>query len=160
MRWPELLTFEHSADGLMRLIFVAVVGGILIMNSTVFEKGAKVRTELSVDSIYYPNVFLESIFYNLISNALKYTSKERTPEIMVRTYAREERVIISVKDNGLGLDLEKHGKKLFKLNQVFHPGHDSKGVGLFITRAQIEYFGGSIEVKSAPDKGAEFIVTL
>lgn len=37
MRWPELLTFEHSADGLMRLIFVAVVGGILIMNSTVFE---------------------------------------------------------------------------------------------------------------------------
>lgn len=37
MRWPDVLAFEHSADGMMRLLFVAVIGGILIMNSTVFE---------------------------------------------------------------------------------------------------------------------------
>ena len=68
--------------------------------------------------------------------------------------------MLSVKDNGLGLNLEKYGKKLFKLNQIFHPGHDSKGVGLFITKAQIESFGGSIRVESQENVGAEFIVTL
>ena len=72
----------------------------------------------------------------------------------------DNRPHISVKDNGLGLDMEKHGKKLFKLNQVFHPGHDSKGVGLFITKAQIESFGGSIWVVSKEDQGAEFIVKI
>ena len=56
--------------------------------------------------------------------------------------------------------MQKYGKHLFQLNQVFHEGYDSKGVGLFITKTQIESLGGSIEVKSAPGEGCEFIVTL
>lgn len=56
--------------------------------------------------------------------------------------------------------MEKYAGKIFKLNQVFHSGFDSKGVGLYITKSQVESLGGSIEVKSAPDVGSEFIVTL
>ena len=130
------------------------------LNSTIYEKNASVKLKLSVDFIRYPAVFLESILYNLISNALKYTSPKRTPEILISVYLADNRNTISVKDNGLGLNLQKYGNKIFKLNQVFHPGHDSKGVGLFITKAQIESFGGNIHVKSNEDEGAEFIVTL
>jgi len=130
------------------------------LNSTVFEKNAQVTVLLDVKTIHYPKVFLESIFYNLVSNALKYSSKERTPEITIRTYKDKDRIVILVKDNGLGIDLEKYGNRLFKFSQVFHEGHDSKGVGLFITKAQIESFGGTIQVKSAENKGSEFIVTL
>lgn len=132
------------------------------LNSTVFEKNALVILDLTIEEIQYPKVFLESIFYNLISNALKYSSADRRPEITIRTYSVEDRVILSIKDNGIGMDLIKNGNKLFKLNQVFHNNHtiNSKGVGLYITKVQIESFGGKITAKSRENEGAEFIVTL
>jgi len=130
------------------------------LNSTIFETGAFVQLSMGVPVIRYPKVFLESILYNLISNALKYISPSRIPDILVRTYSENGRTIISVKDNGLGIDLVKYGSKLFKLNQVFHKGMNSRGVGLYITKVQVESFGGTIQVKSRENEGSEFIVTL
>ena len=130
------------------------------LNSMIYEKTAAVRVRLNVEFIRYPAVFLESILYNLISNALKYSSPKRTPEVVISTHLSGDRPTISVKDNGLGINLEKYGNKIFKLNQVFHQGYDSKGVGLFITKAQIESFGGTIQVLSKEDEGSEFIVTI
>lgn len=130
------------------------------LNSTVFETGAFVQLNMEVPIIKYPRVFLESILYNLISNALKYISPDRIPDILVRTYMQDGKAVISVKDNGLGIDLVKYGSKMFKLNQVFHKGLNSRGVGLYITKVQVESFGGSIQVKSRENEGSEFIVTL
>ncbi|GAA4467981.1 hypothetical protein GCM10023093_24720 [Nemorincola caseinilytica] len=130
------------------------------LNSTIFETGAFVQLELEIKKIHYPKVFLESIIYNLLSNALKYISPDRIPDILLRTYEQDGKIVLSVKDNGLGIDLVKYGNKIFKLNQVFHKRPDSKGVGLYITRAQIESFGGSIQVKSRENEGSEFIVTF
>ena len=130
------------------------------LNSVIFESAAFVQLDLSVPIIRYPKVFLESIIYNLLSNALKYISKERIPEILLRTYEEDGRIKISVKDNGLGIDLVKYGNKIFKLNQTFHSHENSRGVGLYITKAQVESFGGNIQVKSRENEGSEFIVTL
>ncbi len=130
------------------------------LNSVIFEKNASIKGNIEVSTIHYPRVFLESILYNLISNAIKYSAKDRQPEILVSTYALDDKVVISVKDNGLGINLDRYGNKIFKLNQTFHKGYDSKGVGLFITKAQIESFGGTIKVKSKENEGTEFIVTL
>lgn len=130
------------------------------LNSVIFETGAFVQLELDVKKIHYPKVFLESIIYNLVSNALKYISPDRIPDILLRTYHQDNKIVLSVKDNGLGIDLVKYGNKIFKLNQVFHKRPDSKGVGLYITRAQIESFGGTIQVKSRVNEGSEFIVTF
>ena len=63
-------------------------------------------------------------------------------------------------DIGLGINLDKYGERLFKLNQVFHAGFNSKGIGLYITKTQVESLGGTIEVKSKENEGSEFIVTL
>jgi PAS domain S-box-containing protein len=123
-------------------------------------KKAVIKTDLRSTHIMFPKIYLESIFYNMISNAIKYSRPDVPPEINITSHEENGQVILIFKDNGLGLDLEKHGKDLFKLNKVFHPGHDSKGVGLFMTKTQIETFGGSIRVKSEPDKGCEFIVAL
>jgi PAS domain S-box-containing protein len=130
------------------------------LNSIVFETGAFVQLDMGIDTVRYPKVFLESIIYNLLSNALKYISKDRIPDILVRTYKEDDKIKISVKDNGLGIDLVKHGSRLFKLNQVFHKNPESKGIGLYITKAQVESFGGNIQVKSRENEGSEFIVTL
>lgn len=130
------------------------------LQGSIYEKHIQINLSLAVTSIEYPRVYLESILYNLISNALKYSAPSRTPEITIATSTIDDHTVLSVKDNGLGIDLNKYEHKVFQLNQVFHPGPDSKGVGLFITKTQIESLGGTIIVKSEPDKGSEFIVTF
>jgi signal transduction histidine kinase len=128
------------------------------LHGVIFEKKAEIRSQLDVEVIKYPRVYLESILYNFISNALKYSKPDRPPEITVRTFVENGRLALSVMDNGLGLDIKKYGKKVFLLNQVFHEGYDSKGIGLYITKTQVESLGGRVEVKSAVNEGSEFIV--
>ena len=128
--------------------------------STIFEKHAVVKLDLGVPKVSYPKAYLENILYNFISNALKYSRPDVPPEIVISTFNKNGRVVISVKDNGLGIDMEKYGDKVFKLNEVFHRGYDSKGVGLYITKTQVESLGGTIEVKSRVNVGSEFIVNI
>ena len=128
--------------------------------SEIFEKKAIIEFDLEVTTISYPRIYLESIVYNLLSNALKYAKTNTPPVIKFKTCLVNDRIVMTVSDNGLGLDLTKYGNKLFMLNQVFHKGYDSKGVGLYITKTQVESLGGFIEVKSQPDMGSEFIVTF
>lgn len=110
--------------------------------------------------IIYNEVYLESIFQNLISNAIKYRSPERVPYIHLKTAKKNGKTSLSVSDNGLGIDLKKHGSKLFGLNKVFHRHPEAKGVGLFLTRAQVEALGGSIKAESEVGKGTTFHINF
>jgi PAS domain S-box-containing protein len=114
----------------------------------------------AVDTIKYNESYLESIFINLISNSLKYSSPERPPRIEVTTTINEGKIELKITDNGLGIDLKKHGHKLFGLNQVFHRHKDSKGVGLYIVKNQIESLKGTISCTSEIHKGTTFIITF
>ncbi|HEY1008168.1 MAG TPA: ATP-binding protein, partial [Sphingobacteriaceae bacterium] len=107
-----------------------------------------------------PKSYIESIMQNLISNAIKYRDPSRRPEIRVRSHKQQGRTCIVVSDNGLGIDMEKHGADLFGLYKTFHNNRNSKGVGLYITRAQVLSLGGRIEVSSTPGKGSTFTVCL
>ena len=124
----------------------------------VSDKKAIIEKNLQVPIISYPKVYLGSTLYNLISNALKYSHPERRPVIKISTYLENDQLVLSVRDNGLGIDLKRYGDRIFKLNQVFHEGLDSKGAGLFMTKNQIESFGGRISVESVPGEGTAFIV--
>ncbi|MFP5041043.1 sensor histidine kinase [Parasediminibacterium sp. JCM 36343] len=113
------------------------------------------------ETINYPKIYLESIFLNLLTNALKYASENRQPEIVFTSFKNENGLItLTCKDNGMGLDLNKYGNKIFSLHKTFHNRPDSKGVGLFITKHQVKSLGGSIRVESEPDKGATFIINF
>ena len=130
------------------------------LNGFIHEKKANIQLDLKVAQVEYPKCYLESLLYNLISNALKYTRPDVPTEITIATWEENGRVMISVKDNGLGIDLDKHGDKIFSLGQVFHQGYDSKGMGLYITKKQVESLGGSISIKSKVNEGTKFTVTL
>lgn len=122
---------------------------------------AKILTDFSaIIKVEYNKQYLQNIFENFISNAIRYASKERQSEILISAYKEENKTILSFKDNGLGMDLEKYGHKLFGLHKVFHRHPEARGVGLFITKMQVEAMGGNITVKSAVNEGTEFIVTL
>lgn len=110
-------------------------------------------------SILYPAMYLESILLNLLTNAIKYRHPERSPIITFETFEnKQEGKVLKVSDNGLGIDMERHGKKMFGLHKTFHRNADARGVGLFITKAQIEAMGGSITVSSVPNEGTVFTI--
>lgn len=104
----------------------------------------------------YVPAYLESIILNLLSNAIKYRHPDREPIIKIEAHEQDDKVHFSVSDNGLGIDLNKHGDKLFGMYKTFHSNENSKGIGLFITKNQVETLGGSIKVESEPGKGTTF----
>lgn len=111
------------------------------------------------EKINYPKVYLESIFLNLLTNAIRYRSPKRAPQIIFKSYIDEDGMItLTCQDNGIGIDLDKHGAKLFGLNKTFHDHPDAKGTGLFITKNQVETMGGIIYAESKVDQGTKFII--
>jgi signal transduction histidine kinase len=104
--------------------------------------------------------YMNSIFYNLITNSIKFARPGQTPLIKIWTEQREASVIIYYQDNSLGIDLDKHREKVFRLYQRFHIDIEGKGLGLYMTKTQVEALGGTITVDSTPDKGCLFAITL
>ena len=131
------------------------------LQGEILISAAVIESDFSqVSEIVYPRIYLESIFHNLISNALKYRSPERKPHIIVRSSIKDSIIQLTVEDNGLGIDLTKHAGKIFGMHQVFHRHPDAKGIGLFITKAQIESLQGKITVKSEVGTGTIFTVSF
>jgi PAS domain S-box-containing protein len=104
--------------------------------------------------------YIESILRNLLSNSLRFYSPDRTPRITVESEQFKSHYVIRVADNGLGIDMSKHGRKLFGLKQRFHQAEGCRGVGLFMVKAQIEAMKGSITVSSRVDEGTIFTIYL
>jgi len=102
--------------------------------------------------------YLDSIILNFITNAIKYRSEKRRPIIELSSQIEDDVVILKIKDNGLGIDLEKFGDQLFQMYNTFHCNADAIGIGLFITKNHIESIGGKVEVKSKVDVGTEFLI--
>lgn len=104
--------------------------------------------------------YLDSIMLNLITNALKYYAPSRKPTIDISAELIGDYVIMRVSDNGQGIDLEKHGDKLFGMYKTFHEHDEARGVGLFISKNQIESMGGRIEVESKVDFQTVFKISF
>ena len=110
--------------------------------------------------IHYNSAYLESILLNLITNAIKYRHPDRKPVVSLTVTEDEDSIKITISDNGIGIDLEKYGDKLFGMYNTFHGNENSKGIGLYITKNQIESLGGEIDVESKPGKGSTFYLTI
>jgi signal transduction histidine kinase len=104
--------------------------------------------------------YMESIFYNLISNAIKYRNPERTPVINIRSKYQDGKMRIDVVDNGLGIDMEKNRNNLFNLYKRFHFHVEGKGLGLYLVKTQVTALGGTIDVTSKPYEGTMFTILL
>lgn len=104
--------------------------------------------------------YLDSIVLNFLTNAIKYRSEERTPIIELTSIVEDDFIVFKIKDNGLGIDMEKYGDKLFQMYKTFHYNEDAIGIGLFITKNHIESLGGKVEVISGVGVGTEFSIYL
>lgn len=145
----EILNFE-----------VTLKNHLTIIETQIAAAEAEVLYDFSkCESIEYSKIYLDSIILNLLTNAIKYHAPNRKPVITFKSQIDKDGLIcLTCQDNGLGIDLKKYGHKIFGLHKTFHNHPDSKGVGLFITKNQVETLGGSIVVESEVDKGSKFTI--
>lgn len=119
-----------------------------------------IEKDLACTTIYSVKPMVHSILYNLVSNAVKYRSPERTPHITVSTRESATHYILQVTDNGLGIDLQHHRDNLFKLYKRFHFHTEGKGLGLYLVKLQAEALGGTVHVQSDMNRYTTFTVSL
>ncbi|MGI8637254.1 MAG: PAS domain-containing sensor histidine kinase, partial [Segetibacter sp.] len=125
------------------------------------EAKCTIHTNLEVEVIAFNQLYLQSILMNLLTNAIKYRSADRQLQINISTTRDAAgKVMLVVNDNGVGIDLTRHGDNIFGLYQRFHSNEDGEGLELFIVKSQITALGGSIHVESEVDKGTSFTMTF
>jgi len=113
-----------------------------------------------VAPIWSVRSYIQSIFYNLLSNAVKYRSLKREPLVRVTAKVENAWVILTFAYNGLGIDLQQHGHRLFGMYSRFHFHTEGKGLGLYLVKTQVEALNGKIEIQSQEGQGSVFTVRL
>ncbi|AGA77443.1 PAS domain S-box [Echinicola vietnamensis DSM 17526] len=121
---------------------------------------ATIHRDFMAPEINYVYSHLENFLLNFMTNAIKYRHPDRLPEIWICTRMEKDKCRIDFKDNGIGIDLDKYGDRIFGLYQRFHNHVEGKGLGLYLIKEQIRSLDGDITVESTEGEGTTFSVLL
>ncbi len=145
---PEKINLHEFVDKSIKILRVQISTTNAVINNLV-----------NPATIIYANpAYMESILLNLLTNAIKYRHPGRTPNIDVTAAVIEGELVLTIKDNGLGIDMKKFGNQLFGLYKTFHKNTDANGVGLYIVKFQVEAMGARITVNSELGEGTTFSI--
>lgn len=134
---------------------------LLSISSLIETSKATIHTDFSkLDKITFNNAYMESVFLNLLTNAIKYARPDRLPEISITSEKVNGRNHVIFADNGMGFDMEKVKDQIFGLHQKFHNNIDSKGIGLYLVHNHITSLAGKISVESKVNEGAKFTMSF
>ena len=134
---------------------------IAILNKEISAKNAIVENHVPSNiNISFNPAYLESVLLNFLTNAIKYSSPVRQPLIQFKTKINENSIDLMISDNGLGIDLKKYHDRIFGMYKTFHGNKDARGIGLFISKNQIDAMGCKVEVISEPNNGSTFKITF
>ena len=159
----DLLNFEKDISMLEKeeVNLKEVVNDIMLLNrKSVSEKQIELEIDISDDlTLKILPAYLQSILHNLITNAMKYGVTEDRRKIKICAKKQSKEVLLTVADQGRGIDLKRYGNKMFQLGSRFHADEESgHGMGLYMTKQQVEAINGRIEVESEINKGTKFKV--
>ncbi len=144
----ELLNFEHILEDVR-----------LTLSDNIIAANAIITSEIDISEITFSRRKLRTIIYNLINNAIKFKATERQPKIIVTTNKENDFIIISVKDNGMGIDESKF-EAIFSKYYRLENAIEGSGIGLYLVKEIVHNAGGKILVESQLDKGTQFKVYL
>ncbi len=130
------------------------------ISELIVETNTLITCKFATTEVYYSHKALSSILLNLITNSIKYRKPNSPAVIELLTITKKDGIEIQVKDNGIGIDLDKYGEKLFGLFQRFNTNIEGSGIGLHIIKKQIETLGGKISVNSAVNIGTTVTVNI
>jgi len=127
----------------------------------ILASGAIITTDLSQCShVYFPPLHMKSILQNMLSNAIKYAKEGEPPKIDVSTAVEDAFIVLTIKDQGIGLDLQRYGDRVFGLFQRFHTHREGMGIGLYLVNSIVEAYGGKIDIQSEAGRGTTFTIYL
>jgi PAS domain S-box-containing protein len=155
----KILQVKRIADENKETIcFTTLVNDIFISIGNLIDKhNVRIKYDFSaVDEICSLKGYIYSIFYNLITNSIKYRQPNVPPLIEIKSKNENGKIILTFKDNGLGIDLQAKGDKVFGLYKRFHTHVEGKGMGLFMVKTQVESLGGKISIESELNEGTTF----
>ena len=157
----ELLNFENEVDKIEQedCNLVTAIESVIELNNQILRENA-IEVIVDVDqnlSVRATSAYLVSIFHNLITNAIKYGTTEGSKKIHISAKKSDKELLVMIKDHGLGIDLGRFKDKMFKLGSRFHSKeNDGQGLGLYMTKQQIEAMGGRIDLESEVNSGTTF----
>lgn len=158
----EVVSVElgHHQPGPVRLLDT-VKGNLNAVSCGFIHEDIALTVQVPTDAqVMGVRAFVNSIVLNLLTNAVKYRHPQRTADIRIYADRDHDHWALHVEDNGLGIDLDRFGARLFSLYQTFHQHPDARGVGLFISKSQAEAKGGKLLVRSQPGEGSRFSLLL
>jgi two-component system phosphate regulon sensor histidine kinase PhoR len=144
----ELLNFEHILEDVR-----------LTLSDDIKASGAIIRSDVQVSEMTFSRRKLRSIIYNLLNNSIKYKSPLRRPEIFIKTIHDNDYTIISITDNGIGIDKNNHDavfSKYYRLDNAL----EGSGIGLYLVKELVINAGGKILMESELDKGTQIKIFL
>ncbi|MBQ4914154.1 PAS domain S-box protein [Maribacter sp. MMG018] len=153
-------TVGEKSHDLKEVYFEEVLSRVLKnIGSLLTSSNTKMEYDFSsCESTCFNDIYIESVFLNLITNSVKYARPGIAPVINISTSIEEGQKQLIFSDEGQGFDMEKNGHKIFMLNERFDNRQEGKGIGLYLVYNQLRSLGGSISVDSEPDKGATFCI--
>ncbi|MBC7868215.1 MAG: HAMP domain-containing histidine kinase, partial [Gloeobacteraceae cyanobacterium ES-bin-316] len=144
----ELLNFEHILEDVR-----------LTLYEHIHDSSVKISSNIEVSEISFSRRKLRSIIYNLINNSIKFKSPDRQPQILVSTKREGEYIVISVKDNGIGIENDKF-ENIFSKYYRLENSIEGSGIGLYLVKEIVQSAGGKILVESEFNQGSEFKIYL
>lgn len=131
------------------------------LNHEIEEKKVNIVLDYPLPSVVAHSPVLVQIFTNLISNAIKFTQKDKKIKIQIFSRESGNNVEICVKDNGIGID-KIYQERIFNVFERLHgiESYPGTGIGLTIVKKGLERIGGQIQIKSKPGQGSTFKVIL
>jgi signal transduction histidine kinase len=141
-----------------KIVFSKLIQNIIdSIQDTINQVGAKIITNFdAIDEFYSIRSYMHSILYNLIINSIKYKQVDIPIIIQVKSELLQNKLILSVRDNGSGIDLTKNKDLIFGLYKRFHKKVEGKGMGLYMVKTQVESLNGKISIESEVNIGTEF----
>lgn len=166
--------FKHSIENLTEIVKVQNLGRAPVQQVNLHSYALKATEVLqsrvaATQAIIHNNIspeitieanpsYIESIVLNFIDNAIKYRHPDRKPVVELSSMVVGNETVLSIKDNGRGIDLQANRGKLYGMCNTFHGNEDATGIGLFMTKYQVDSMGGYIGVESDLDMGTWFRV--
>ncbi|WP_340066265.1 sensor histidine kinase [Ascidiimonas aurantiaca] len=150
-KWNEELVDVNLKDSLYR--------AKKLLSKSIKEQQATIIEKFDAfETIKHLHISIDSILFNLLSNALKFSHPERPPVIEISTQIEKGEKILIFADNGLGIDMKKYGHKIFGLYKTFHDHKEARGLGLFTVKYHVEQLNGQIEIDSQVNLGTRFTI--
>jgi signal transduction histidine kinase len=152
---------RHSSNMIAVNVLQSIQRTFSMLEKERIEKDVRFNTSVNKDlSVLVVPAYIDSVLYNLVSNAIKYREPSRQPVIEISAKIFESETLIKITDNGLGMDLQAVRNDLFGLYKRFHTHVEGRGIGLYLVKTQVEAMGGRLDVESELDKGTTFLIYL